>query len=82
VTDRIVWEQGANVDPVTGQHFPDHLYANLDPHVSIGMRVDDLGDYVVSFVVGIKGTERSLPEIEDFIRRCSRLLDDEPVIDY
>ncbi len=75
----IPWQQGETVDPKTGQTYHDHLYVQMDSGVSVGMRVDEEGDYIVSFVVGIYGAQRTLPEVEDFIRRCSAFLDEEPV---
>lgn len=75
----IAWDQGDRVDPATGEHYHDHLTASLDETVTVAMRVDEEGDYIVSFLVGIRGSVRSLPEIEDFIRRVSAMIADEPV---
>jgi hypothetical protein len=57
-----------------------HLLAEIEPHVNVGFRIDEDGDYIVSFVVGISGKHRTLGEVEDFIRRCAALLEDEPVV--
>lgn len=70
----IAWEPGIEIEGI-----PHNLTASLDETVTVGFRVDELGDYVVSFVTGIKGDERTLPEVEAFIRRISRMIDREPV---
>lgn len=79
MTDRIQWEQGETVDPKTGQAYRDHLTAKLGTGVNVGLRVDDEGDYIIAFVVGVYGAMRTLPEVEAFILRCGKFLDEEPV---
>ncbi len=71
----IDWQHVSGDGPI-----PDHLEANPSPHVSMGMCIDGDGDYILSFVVAIDGSMRTLPQVEDFARRIAEFLEDEPVI--
>lgn len=72
---RLEWGPG-DTGPIV-----DHLFAQLTPHVNVALRMDDEEDaFVVCFVVGVSAQRRSLPEVEDFIRRCAVLLENEPVL--
>lgn len=63
--------------PGTTEDSSDILVANPSDHVTMGLLERDDG-WTVTFTLGVSD-RRSLPEVEDFMLRCAKLLEDEPV---
>jgi hypothetical protein len=71
---KIAWEH-----PPADGAMKDHLVADVREHVVAGMRIDEDGDYVISFVVVIDGNRRTLQQVETFVDRVAEFIEDEPV---